>query len=262
MEKIKKSFIAYSDWKETFDELPNEEAGKLIKHIFAYVNNENPITDSILIKAVFANIKSTLNRDMEKWETQLQQRKEAGKKSAELRATKDNERSTSVDETTRNSTDNVSVSDNVSDNVNDSVSVINKKEKYNFSAALINYGFDSDLVKDWLVVRKSKKCSNTETAFKGFISQVEKTNIDKNVVLKKCIERSWGGFEADWIKNITPEHKKPMYWHFKFRNNLGTYYYPDPVPEEQGEAFKQQQFARADKPQLIEEYLKPQSWRN
>ena len=258
MDKVKKSFIAYSDWKETFDELPDEEAGKLIKHIFAYVNNENPVTDSILIKAVFANIKSTLIRDMEKWETQLQQRKEAGKKSAELRLTKSNERSTSVDESTRNPTDNVSVS--VSDNV--SVSVKDKKEKYNFSTALINYGFDSDLVKDWLVVRKNKKCSNTETAFKGFISQVEKTNMDKNFVLKKCIERSWGGFDADWLKNITPEYKKPMYWHFKFRNNLGTYYTPDPVPEEQGEEFKQQQFARIDKPQLIEEYLKPQSWRN
>ncbi len=81
----KKSFIAYADWKLTFDELPDEDAGKLIKHIFAYVNDEYPKTDSILIKAVFANIKTTLKRDLEKWDGQRQQRVEAGIRSAEIR---------------------------------------------------------------------------------------------------------------------------------------------------------------------------------
>lgn len=120
MAQGKKSFIAYADWKNIFDELPNEDAGKLIKHIFAYVNDENPISDSILIKAVFANIKNTLKRDLEKWDTQLIQRKEAGKKSAEQRAlTKFNERSTVVNEPQRNSTDSVSVPVSDSDTVNE-----------------------------------------------------------------------------------------------------------------------------------------------
>jgi uncharacterized phage protein (TIGR02220 family) len=110
----KKSFLAYADWKSVFDELPNEDAGKLIKHIFAYVNDENPKSDSVLINAVFANIKSTLKRDLDKWENQLEQRRTAGKKSAEIRRTKSNERSTVVHETERNST--VSVSVNVNDN--------------------------------------------------------------------------------------------------------------------------------------------------
>lgn len=121
MAEGKKSFIAYADWKEVFDELPNEEAGMLIKHIFSYVNDENPETDNFLIRAVFANIKATLKRDLKKWEKQLCQRKEAGRKSAEIRSTKINERSTVVDETVRNPTDSVSVSVSV----NDSVSVSN-----------------------------------------------------------------------------------------------------------------------------------------
>lgn len=121
MAEGKKSFVAYSDWKNIFDELPNEDAGILIKHIFAYVNDENPKSDSVLINAVFANIKSTLKRDLIKWEGQVNQRREAGKKSAQIRATKSNERSTLVDARQRNSTDsvNVSVSVNVSDNVNE-----------------------------------------------------------------------------------------------------------------------------------------------
>lgn len=118
MAEGKKSFIVYADWKSIFDELPNEEAGQLIKHIFSYVNDENPVSDSVLIRAVFAQIKTTLKRDLSKWENQLQQRREAGKASAESRRNKSNDRSTIVNELKRNSTDNVSVS------VNDSVKEI------------------------------------------------------------------------------------------------------------------------------------------
>lgn len=124
MAENKKSFVAYADWKETFDNLPDELAGKLIKHIFAYVNDENPITEDFVIKAVFSNIKNTLKRDLKKWESQLEQRREAGKRSAQQRAlTKSNERSISLNETQRNST----VSDSVS--VSDSVILLEKETK-------------------------------------------------------------------------------------------------------------------------------------
>lgn len=128
MAEGKKSFIAYSDWKDVFDELPDEDAGKLIKHIFAYVNDENPESDSVLIRAVFANIKTTLKRDLDKWESQINQRREAGKRSAEQRkATTVQRKATSVDSRARNSTVNVSVSDSVNDSVNE------KKKKKGFT---------------------------------------------------------------------------------------------------------------------------------
>ena len=110
MAEGKKSFVAYSDWHNMFNELPDEVAGKLIKHIFSYVNDENPNTDDYVINALFQQVKSTLKRDLEKWEAQRVQRSEAGKKSAEIRATKINERSTSVNETERKATVSVSVS--------------------------------------------------------------------------------------------------------------------------------------------------------
>ena len=79
MAENKKSFIAYVDWKETFDSLPDEKAGQLVKHLFAYVSDENPETDDILIKAVFANIKHQLKRDLKKWESLSAQRTEIGR---------------------------------------------------------------------------------------------------------------------------------------------------------------------------------------
>ena len=122
MAEGKKSFIAYSDWKATFDEMSNEDAGLLIKHIFSYVNDENPVSDNVLIRVAFAQFKQTLKRDLNKWEEQLDQRREAGRRSAEKRAfEKRNERSTSVESRQRNSTDSVSVIDSVNDIIIDNV---------------------------------------------------------------------------------------------------------------------------------------------
>lgn len=128
MAQGKKSFIAYSDWKDIFNELPDEDAGKLIKHIFSYVNDENPKSDSVLIRAVFAQIKSTLKRDLDKWDKQLEQRKEAGIKSGLSRRTKTNDRSDSLNEHERKRTVNDSVNVNVS--VNDIL--LEKETKYTF----------------------------------------------------------------------------------------------------------------------------------
>lgn len=120
MSTSKKSFILYLDQKELFEKLPDETAGKLIKHIFKYVNCENPEADDLIVDVAFASIKQSLKRDLKKWETQTEQRRQAGLKSAEKRANEKQRKSTSVKARSTNSTDsvNVSVSDSVSDSSN------------------------------------------------------------------------------------------------------------------------------------------------
>ena len=118
MAEGKKSFVAYSDWYGMFKALPDEVAGKLIKHIFSYVNDENPTTEDFVINALFEQVKSTLKRDLKKWEEQQEQRKQAGIRSAEVRK----QNATLVNARLISSTDNVNVNVNVNDNV------INKKE--------------------------------------------------------------------------------------------------------------------------------------
>jgi hypothetical protein len=77
----------------------------------------------------------------------------------------------------------------------------NKNQKvFNFRKSLIDYGFKKELVEDWLKVRRTKKATNTETAFNGFISQVVKSNIELNKILIICIEKSWSGFNYEWVK--------------------------------------------------------------
>jgi ASC-1-like (ASCH) protein len=85
MAENKKGFILYADQKELFSQLPDEIAGKLIKHIMAYVNDENPISDDILINIAFTPIKLQLKRDLVKFEETKDRRSVAGKIGAEKR---------------------------------------------------------------------------------------------------------------------------------------------------------------------------------
>jgi len=176
MAEGKKSFVAYSDWRDTFNELNDEDAGKLIKHIFAYVNDENPTTDSVVVRAVFAQIKNTLKRDLQKWEKQLEQRREAGKKSAKVRSTKKNDRSTTVNERQRNSTDSVSVSVSVSVNVDKQV-IFNK----------------------WLSYRKEMgKPIKVKSTLTNLINKFNSEPLEKvEYVVNASIESGWQGLFWD-----------------------------------------------------------------
>lgn len=82
-----------------------------------------------------------------------------------------------------------------------------KEYIYNFLKSLIDYGFDEKLAKEWMLVRKNKKAINTETAFNVFIKEVEKSGLDKNYILEKCVSSSWKGFKVDWIKDEMPKPK-------------------------------------------------------
>lgn len=77
-----------------------------------------------------------------------------------------------------------------------------KPEKFVFKKALIDLGADQKLVDDWLIVRKNKKAGNTETAFKTVISQVEKSKLDLDTVLKICVDNSWSGFKSSWLASV------------------------------------------------------------
>ena len=80
MAENKKSFISYCEWQETFEELPDDVAGALIKHIFRYVNDENPETDNLIVKMCFIPIKQTLKRDLKKYECYIDKQRLNGAK--------------------------------------------------------------------------------------------------------------------------------------------------------------------------------------
>jgi hypothetical protein len=175
MAKDKTSFVLYSDSKSIIDLMTNEQAGLLLKTLFAYVNDENPIIDNS-IALVFEMIKLQLKRDLKKWEQTKEGRSAAGKASAEAkRLAKLNQQnstnSTNVDfvqQTSTNSTVSVSVNDSVN------VNVINKDSKANleirtlaFKETLIPYKqkYSIDMLKDFFGYWTEPNKSNTKLKF-------------------------------------------------------------------------------------------------
>jgi len=120
MAENKKGFVLYADQKSIIDMLTNEVAGELFKHIFAYVNDENPISENPLVNLAFEPIKLQLKRDLKKWEDIKVKRSEAGKISAEKRKQQNQQVLTSVE-----SVEQTSTNPTVKDNVNVKVNVIN-----------------------------------------------------------------------------------------------------------------------------------------
>lgn len=116
MAENKKGFILYADQRSIIDMLDNETAGVLFKHIFAYVNDENPKSDNPLLNLAFEPIKLQLKRDLKHWETVREGRSKAGKASANKRQ----QMSTNVDFVEQTSTNpTVIVKDTVIVNVID-----------------------------------------------------------------------------------------------------------------------------------------------
>lgn len=78
MAKDKKSFILYVDQKDLWNKLPDDVAGKLIKHIYAYVSDENPTSEDLIVNIAFEPIKQQLKRDLKLFEEKRVKRSEAG----------------------------------------------------------------------------------------------------------------------------------------------------------------------------------------
>ena len=128
---MKKSFIIYSDFKATLDKLPDEDAGKLFKMIVDFSNGIETEPESLILDVVFTPIKQQMIRDIEKYETEISKRKEAGslggKAKAKIVASARSAKQVlpSAKQSLANVANNVTV--NVNDTVNDTVNDNYKK---------------------------------------------------------------------------------------------------------------------------------------
>ena len=64
----KKSFLLYCDLIHTVEQLTDEQAGDLFKHILRYVNDQEPQTENVITRIAFEPIKQSLKRDLQKYE--------------------------------------------------------------------------------------------------------------------------------------------------------------------------------------------------
>ena len=124
MAENKKSFVLYADLIKSIEHLTYEEKGILLTHLLEYVNDMNPILTDRLILTAWNPIELQLKRDLKKYEEVKAKRSIAGKRSAELRALKNDEQN-STNSTSVESVQQCSTNPTDNDNVNDNVNVIN-----------------------------------------------------------------------------------------------------------------------------------------
>ncbi len=118
MAENKKSFLLYCDLIHTVEQLTDEQAGDLFKHILRYVNDQEPQTDNVITRIAFEPIKQSLKRDLQKYEHIRKRNQDNARKRWDATA------SDRIPKDTKNAD---SVSDRVSDSDSVSVNDINKK---------------------------------------------------------------------------------------------------------------------------------------
>ena len=201
MAENKKSFILYTDQSGVFNQLPDEIAGKLIKHIFAYVNDENPITDDLIINIAFEPIKQSLKRDLKRYEQYVEKQSVNGAKGGRPKKAIETQ-------ITQAFFDKPKKADSVSVNVNDNVNVINnniEERKLKFATTLqpylLTYGksflndfykywtepnksnskFKMELEKTWSLERRFETWAKNEKNFNKKINDTRKPTIDNAI---------------------------------------------------------------------------------
>jgi len=93
--------------------------------------------------------------------------------------------------------------------------------KFNFKNSLLNLVENEVLVNDYLVLRRSKKASLSQTFFESLKSECDNNNYPISEALKVCIERNWAGFKYSWIENIEIQNKKQQNGTEKQPNVIG-----------------------------------------
>lgn len=141
MAEGKNKVIFYPSWKNVFDALNDEEAGKLIKHFCAYVNDENPEYPDRTTELSFITIKDQLKRDLDKWLKIREKRKISGSEGGKQRVA--NQASATLFKQNQAVNGNVTVNGNEKNNIN--------ARKLTFKESLFEYvgDYKKETVKDF-----------------------------------------------------------------------------------------------------------------
>ena len=82
----KKSFVMYESWGAAIEKMNNEQAGELIKAIYAFQKNPDVVPEDPAIAFVFEIIKQKLEEDTKRYEEVCAARSEGGKKGGRPKA--------------------------------------------------------------------------------------------------------------------------------------------------------------------------------
>lgn len=81
---------------------------------------------------------------------------------------------------------------------------------FNFYRCLLDLGVSREVADAWMEIRRKAKASNSEIAFKGIVREIAKAGLPADDCIRIAVEKSWRGFEADWLKAQRQNAPRPQ----------------------------------------------------
>ena len=81
---------------------------------------------------------------------------------------------------------------------------ISPSPSFDFLKSLKALGVSDQLARDWMAVRKTKRATNTRTAFDRIKAEFDKSGHPAEDCVRLAVENSWSGFKAGWMAREEP----------------------------------------------------------
>lgn len=97
------------------------------------------------------------------------------------------------------------------DKEKDNTSIIPKEKKEQtaeFREALINFGVETDIADELMLIRKKKKAINTKHAFEMMLAEANKAGITLAEAVKICVDNQWKGFKAEYLQGLRERNNR------------------------------------------------------
>jgi hypothetical protein len=202
---MKNSFILYQDYEQHIQLLTDEQAGKLLKAIFAY-NQGNPFDLDPVTKMAFSFIKAGLDRDNEKYQSILNRNKNNGLKGGRPKNQDLNQQENPNNPVgflgTQNNPDEPKKADNDTDTDTgiDSETVKKKsiKKKAEFEKP---EDVSEEAWQGWVALRQKKQATVTELVISALRKEADLLGWTLEQAMSESCLRNWQGFKASWVIN-------------------------------------------------------------
>lgn len=95
------------------------------------------------------------------------------------------------------------------------------QKKFNFKQALLDLGVCENVVKDFMLVRKNKHATDSETAFKRLQTEIIKSGLSANDCITIAVENDWKGFRVEWIQKQNGKYSIEGFSSYSTKNVSG-----------------------------------------
>ena len=177
---MKDNFLLKTSQISVFNELSNEDAGKLIKGIFEYVKTKEIKLEGYL-KVIFIPIKEEIDKNEEKYELICERNKNNGKLGGRPK------NSEKPKETQKNPVGILETQKNMTRHIH----IHNHIHKYNFNNNI------NKLLEEYIEIRIKKKYTITETVINRLCNKLNeygKTDKEKEQIILNAINGGWKDF--------------------------------------------------------------------